>query len=174
MKNESDFDEQKCEDEEHIQYMLERKAHEEYLNNLKDKYNTALYKFFLETEEFHDLYILDINYSADTNKWRKSKTDTIVIELEEDLQKHRYFKIEFSDITRFSLDSHGKKLSEVWSVIIGDFDADDQIRSAIGEIFQSEIGIDEYGNNYIRLVTSEGYVLYIGFKKFRVLNKKHY
>ena len=46
MKNESDFDEQKCEDEEHIQYMLERKAHEEYLNNLKDKYNTALYKFF--------------------------------------------------------------------------------------------------------------------------------
>ena len=50
----------------------------------------------------------------------------------------------------------------------------EQVKSKNGQIFQSEIGIDEYGNNYIRLVTSEGYVLYIGFKKFRVLNKKYY
>ena len=150
------------------------KAHKEYIESLAGKYNPTLYKLFLETSEFHDFYIWDVHYNASTNKWHKEKTDKIIVELEEALEAHNYYKIEFSNITRFLFDSHGKMMSEVCAVLIGDFSEYDRIRSQIGEIVKTEIGIDEYEKNYIRFVTSSAYVIHIGFKKFKILEKKEF
>lgn len=150
------------------------KAHKGYIESLAGKYNPTLYKLFLETSEFHDFFIWDVHYEATTNKWLKEKTDKIIIELEEDTRGHNYYKIEFSNITRFLFDSHGKMMREVCSVIIGDASESDRIRSQIGEIVVTEVGIDEYENDYIRFVTSDGYVIHIGFKKFKILEKKQF
>lgn len=166
-----------------IPTLAERAQYEEYMERIKIAYPKKLFNTYVKTWRFHDCYIFDISYRADTT-YLKVKSDQLVLTLLIDTDVNQYLlKIEFDRIKSIKFDSHGMDIAEIWEDGLCPPELIEKMKAKraastelenlkIGRIYYAELGVTERNDFTFEFVTEKGFMLHVTFQKCEIEKKK--
>lgn len=145
-------------------------AEEMYLESIKGVYPSKFFDLFIKSNKFHDWFIFDFQYCSETVYFNE-KSDKVLLSLVSDFDSDNFFvRIEFFGIKSFKFDSHAIDLSQIWEHYDGAQHSPSDLK--IGEIFHAEIRVINTNNFVFELVTDQGNILSITFKKVRFVKNR--